>query len=85
MSQPTASLRPESSLLDYTRERRLGKGGQGSVHQYTDRQTGDLYAVKVVEYDFDDCIPKERPNNEMNILRETYVSPRLAHVGIPFR
>lgn len=63
----------------------MGKGGQGSVYQYTDRQTGDLYAVKLVEYDFDDCTPKGRPKNEINILRETYVSPRLAHVDLPFR
>lgn len=81
MSQPTESLGPESSLLDYTRGRRLKKGGQGTVYQYINPQTGTLYAVKVMEYNIDEHDSQERPQSEINMLRETYVSQRLAHVG----
>lgn len=81
MSQPTESLEPEPSLLDYARGRRLKKGGQGTVYQYINRQTGPLYAVKVIEYNYEEHHSQERPQSEINMLRETYVSQRLAHVG----
>ena len=82
MSQTTVSLTPEPSLLDYTQGRRLGKGGQGVVHQYSDRRSGTIFAVKVIEYNIDELNPQVRPQSEINILREAYVSARLAHVGV---
>lgn len=89
MSQPTESLEPEPSLLDYARGRRLKNGGQGIVYQYINRQTGALYAVKVMEYNHEEHYSQERPQSEINMLRETCVTAfntrRLPCHPVPFQ
>jgi len=82
MPDEADSLRRETSLEHYARpEKRLAKCGLGTVYKYIDGVTGNVYAAKVLYYDFEDLDSEGNPDNMVHILREQYVAPRLVHVS----
>lgn len=82
MSEKGDTLRQETSLEQYARsDKRLAKGGQGTVYKYTYGPTGNVYAAKVLYYDYEDRDSQGNPDNQVFILREQYVTPRFVHVS----
>ncbi len=82
MPDPTDTLGPELSLDYYSRQdKRLRNGSQGTVYRYTYGPTGNVYAAKVLYYDFEELDPDGNPQNRVDIIREQYVSTRLLHVS----
>ena len=75
MSSLPLSFQRESSLACYEKGRRLDKGGQGSVYEYSYGPRSKLFAVKVITVDAD------RPN-ELRIATEIAVSLEANHVNL---
>ncbi len=86
MSEEVDTLRQETSLEQYAQPgKRIAKGGQGTVYKYTHGPTGNVYAAKVLYYDFENIDPERNRNNQVFILREQYVTPRFVHVSRQLR
>ncbi len=82
MPDLTDTLKPELSLDYYCRQdKRLGSGAQGTVFRYTYGPTGNVYAAKVLYYNFEEFDLDGNPKNMVEIIREQYVSTRLLHVS----
>ena len=74
MAGSTLALEREPSLEHYMQGRHIGAGGQGRVYGYTHKPTGQLLAVKVLEW---------RPDklNSLYIIQEAFVSLHTDHVS----
>lgn len=77
MSEQTEK-KPAFDLKDFEKIEKIGSGSFGKVFTIKEKNTGEIYAAKVSQYDFNDLSHSE----QVDLVREININAKLNHPAI---